>query len=176
MFFLPTGEQLLTPRGAALPPRSPAHHGPLQLLSHPQNIGDRRVVQGQNQDVRGVRETFHQAGQGRLGAPQDLQEGGLVGEGVDEQRPLQGSGLVGELPVQSRDRERGRGVARLRAGSRLRTGGFSGVVIRDPGGLVFFGQCDPSPLRYLPFFCPNNEEEHEQRRQKLHFPTAEWRH
>lgn len=149
-----------------MPSRSPGNRGALQLLSHPQNIRGRRLVQGQNQNLGAVRETLDQAAQGRLGAPQTLQEAGLVGEGVDDQRPVQGSGLVGERPVQSRDRERSRDVARLRPGSGLRAGLSAVVVGRTPERPVQLPVQVQSVPRYPRLVCRTsrlNDEEQKQR-------------
>lgn len=150
-----------------MPSRSPAHRDPLQLISHPQNISGRGLVQGQNQNLGTVRETFDQTGQGRLGAPQTLQEAGLVGEGVDDQRPFLGSGLVGERPVQSRDSERSRGVARLRPVSGLRAGFYTVVMERSPErpvrALVQFDSVPRCP-RFCQTSCHNDEEQEQRRR------------
>lgn len=143
-----------------MPSGSPAHHrDALQLLSHPQNISGRGLVQGQNQDLGAVRETSDQTGQGRLGAPQTLQEAGLVGEGVEDQRPVLGSGLVGECPVQSRDSERGRGVARLRPVSGLRAGS---VVMERPVRTSVQLDSVPRWPRFRQTSC-HDDEEQEQR-------------
>lgn len=124
---------------AVLPPRSPLHGRPVQLVPHPQSITDRGVVQGQEEHLGAVGQVLHQAAQGRLGAPQALQEPGLVGEGVDDERSPQDTRLVAELSIQSPDHKRVGDVSRLRpadpeAFSGSQTEGVV-VVVAGPTGL-----------------------------------------
>ena len=152
-------QQLVSAPARLSSPGSPVAGGPLQLVPHPQSIGHGGLVQGQEQDLSPGRQLRHQAEQGGLGAPQTLQEPGVVGEGVDHQAPPHRSGLVGELSGQGRDPERGGEVSRLGRGGDPRTGVFPGpqrhrVVSGVREMMLSLGQAHPLPR------CPRMSSGH----------------
>lgn len=118
--------------------------GPVHLLLHPKRVTVRRIVQGQEEHLGAIGQLVHQATQGRLRAPETLQEARLVGERMDEDGPLLGGGLVAELPVQCAHSEGAGGVARLRP---VRRGRFTGAQ-RQRVALNLRGQLGPDHFRF----------------------------
>lgn len=140
--------------------RAPVLSGdPPHLLPHPPHVAERTVVQGQEEHLGAVGQLLHQAAQGRLGAPQALQEARLVGEGVNDEGSQLRTLLVGELPVQSSDGERVREVPWLRT---VRHGLFGGSY-RDSVTLEVGGQFISDQFQFPPSYghksCQNNTEE-----------------
>lgn len=137
----------------------------VHLLLHPKGVAIRRIVQGQEEHLGAVGQLVHQAAQGRLGAPETLQEARFVCERVDEDGPLLGAGLVAELPVQGAHPEGAGGVARLWP---VRHGRFTGTQ-RQRVALNLPRQLGPDHFRF-PFgftshwSSQNNEEPQQQQR------------